>query len=83
MAKSPSIDVNLGEMAGELSFVLGYKFPLGVFIRLSPLNAQSADFIAPEFEPEHLTSHIYIEVILHCIGSEQFSLGHQIGLGLL
>jgi hypothetical protein len=76
------VDVHAGEVAGELSFIFSYQFPLREFLHLRPFNIQPPNLVPPKLKPVHVVGHVEVQEVSISILPEQFSLTHQVCLSI-
>ena len=78
-----TVDVQGGEVAGELTPVLGNQSPLREFFLLGPFDIEAADLVSSKLEPVHVIGQVEHKVILFGILLEKLTLSHQVLLGIL
>ena len=83
MTLTTTVDVERGEMAWELTAVLGNQSPLREFFLLGPFDIEAADLVSSKLEPVHVIGQVEHKVILFGILLEKLTLSHQVLLGIL
>ena len=77
-ALAAPINVQSGEVAGELASILGNEAPFREFLLLWALDVESADFVPTEFKPVHIVGQVEHQVVLLRILLKELALRHQV-----